>query len=200
MTVRGRVAEGRRGIASKVSKVSKGKAATVKDAVKAARSKPKVAAVASETLYVIRMRYHDDEGSTWFFYQDVDSDGLAQYPGEDPRGAKTYTLAEARQARRRLVAAGWASVVIVREDLKGGLVARPPAEILQPPQAAQETAGDDAIEVLERMTFNVGSAAKLLWARGKKSEKETLEDLRKAKWYLEREIARLTKGEKVQEI
>ena len=48
----------------------------------------------------------------------------------------------------------------------------------------------DAIEAWQ-LGFNTGNAVKYLARAGKKDPSKTLEDLRKAKWYVEREIARL---------
>ena len=40
--------------------------------------------------------------------------------------------------------------------------------------------------------FNVGNAVKYLWRAGLKGD--VLEDLKKARWYVEREISRVEKG------
>lgn len=48
----------------------------------------------------------------------------------------------------------------------------------------------DAIEAWE-LGFHLGNAVKYIARAGRKGDK--LEDLRKARWYLEREIARLSK-------
>lgn len=50
--------------------------------------------------------------------------------------------------------------------------------------------GIECIQVVEHMNFNLGNAVKYIWRAGEKGK--TLEDLQKAKWYLEREIQRLT--------
>jgi hypothetical protein len=51
----------------------------------------------------------------------------------------------------------------------------------------------ECIEVIEAAGwaegFNRGNAIKYIWRAGKKGDE--LEDLRKARWYLDREIARL---------
>lgn len=51
--------------------------------------------------------------------------------------------------------------------------------------------GVEAITITEHMGFNVGNAVKYLWRAGLKSPDE-IEDLRKARWYVDREIQRLT--------
>ena len=54
--------------------------------------------------------------------------------------------------------------------------------------------GVECIEVTEHMNFCVGNAIKELWRAGLKGEQ--VEDLRKARWYIDREIARLLSEEK----
>lgn len=48
--------------------------------------------------------------------------------------------------------------------------------------------GVECIDVVEHMSFNVGNAMKYLWRADFKDK--PIEDLRKAIWYIEREIAR----------
>lgn len=52
--------------------------------------------------------------------------------------------------------------------------------------------GIECIDVIETMPFNVGSAIKYLWRAGLKPGESTLDDMNKAKWYVDREIARLS--------
>jgi len=49
----------------------------------------------------------------------------------------------------------------------------------------------ECITVTEHMNFCLGNAMKYIWRAGEKGDK--IEDLRKAQWYLDREIARLEK-------
>jgi len=46
--------------------------------------------------------------------------------------------------------------------------------------------GVECITIIEHMPFNIGSAMKYLWREGLKAN--SIEDLRKAMWYIEREI------------
>jgi hypothetical protein len=51
--------------------------------------------------------------------------------------------------------------------------------------------GIECIQITEHMNFNLGNAIKYVWRAGLKGEH--LEDLKKAVWYINREIARLEK-------
>ncbi len=53
--------------------------------------------------------------------------------------------------------------------------------------------GVECITVVEHMSFNVGNAIKYLWRTDLKGD--ALEDLKKARWYVDREIARRTRVE-----
>lgn len=55
--------------------------------------------------------------------------------------------------------------------------------------------GVECIDVVEHMTFNLGNAVKYVWRAGLKS-KDILVDLRKAEWYIRREIGRIEKEKK----
>ena len=49
--------------------------------------------------------------------------------------------------------------------------------------------GVEAIDVIEHLSFNVGNAIKYLWRADHKGKQ--IEDLKKARWYVDREIQRL---------
>jgi hypothetical protein len=49
--------------------------------------------------------------------------------------------------------------------------------------------GIECVDVVEWMSFNLGNAVKYIWRSGEKGKQ--LEDLKKARWYLDREIQRL---------
>lgn len=49
--------------------------------------------------------------------------------------------------------------------------------------------GVECITIVEHFGFNVGNAIKYLWRAGLKGD--LVEDLKKARWYVDREIARL---------
>lgn len=48
----------------------------------------------------------------------------------------------------------------------------------------------ECVEITEWMSFNLGNATKYIWRCGKKGD--PIEDLQKAKWYIDREIKRLS--------
>lgn len=56
----------------------------------------------------------------------------------------------------------------------------------------QHPSGVECIDIVEHFNFNLGNAIKYIWRAGLKSE-NILEDLKKALWYLQREIERLEK-------
>lgn len=53
--------------------------------------------------------------------------------------------------------------------------------------------GAEVIDITENLNFNRGNAVKYLVRAGRKDPTKTLEDLNKARFYVEREIERLTK-------
>jgi len=63
-----------------------------------------------------------------------------------------------------------------------------------PPHYTSHPSGIECIQVTEHFNFCRGNALKYLWrAGGKGGALGELEDLQKARWYLDREIARLQK-------
>lgn len=54
----------------------------------------------------------------------------------------------------------------------------------------------EAIKVIEawRLGFCLGNAVKYIARAGRKGSEPPLDDLRKARWYLDRELARLERG------
>ena len=59
-----------------------------------------------------------------------------------------------------------------------------------PSHYTSHPSGIEAIQVTEHYNFCIGNAIKYLWRAGLKSH-DPIEDLQKAHWYIEREIARL---------
>ena len=66
-----------------------------------------------------------------------------------------------------------------------------PDPVNHPPHYSGNPDGVECIQVVRWMNFNLGNAVKYIWRAGKKDVKLTIQDLEKAKWYLEDEMARL---------
>jgi hypothetical protein len=71
-------------------------------------------------------------------------------------------------------------------------------QVNHPSHYNSNPSGVECITVVEHMTFNVGNAVKYLWRAGLKGNSDEqrakhLEDLKKAAWYVQREIEKLTK-------
>jgi len=60
-----------------------------------------------------------------------------------------------------------------------------------PPHYTAHPCGVECIVITEHMNFCLGNAVKYIWRAGLK--KDALEDLRKARWYVDREIERIEK-------
>lgn len=65
--------------------------------------------------------------------------------------------------------------------------------INHPAHYTSHPSGVECIDVTEHMTFNCGNATKYIWRAGLKDSSPKLEDLKKARWYVDREISRLEK-------
>jgi hypothetical protein len=62
-----------------------------------------------------------------------------------------------------------------------------------PKHYTSHPSGVDCIQITEHMSFNLGNALKYIWRCDLK--KEAIEDLRKARWYIDREIEKREKIE-----
>lgn len=62
-----------------------------------------------------------------------------------------------------------------------------------PSHYTSHPSGVECIQVTEHMNFNLGNAVKYIWRAGLKDSDKTLQDLNKARFYIDREIARLSK-------
>ena len=66
-----------------------------------------------------------------------------------------------------------------------------PEAVNHPSHYISHPSGVECIDIAEWMTFNLGNTLKYIWRAGCKDSASRIEDLRKASWYIEREIARL---------
>jgi hypothetical protein len=55
-----------------------------------------------------------------------------------------------------------------------------------PPHYTKHPSGVECIQITEHMNFCLGNAVKYIWRAGLKNN--AIEDLEKAKWYIEKEI------------
>jgi hypothetical protein len=62
-----------------------------------------------------------------------------------------------------------------------------------PPHYTTHPSGIECIQVTEHMNFCLGNAVKYLWRAGLKEGEDELKDLKKASWYINREIERRSK-------
>jgi hypothetical protein len=62
-----------------------------------------------------------------------------------------------------------------------------------PTHYTSHPSGVECIQITEHFNFCIGNAIKYLWRAGLKGE--AIEDLKKARWYVDRELARLGEGE-----
>jgi hypothetical protein len=65
-------------------------------------------------------------------------------------------------------------------------------DVNHPKHYTEHPSGVECITITEHMGFNLGNAIKYIWRADLKSD--TIEDLRKARWYIEREIYRRRNG------
>lgn len=66
----------------------------------------------------------------------------------------------------------------------------PNDNVNHPKHYTAHASGVECIQVTEHMNFNIGNAIKYLW---RSDHKGGIEDLKKAAWYVHREIQRLEK-------
>lgn len=87
----------------------------------------------------------------------------------------------------------WLDEAIASGDVVrgAGLLPIPPDLINHPPHYKAHPSGVECIQITEHMSFNLGNAVKYIWRADEKGD--ALEDLRKAAWYVNREIERRTK-------
>lgn len=60
-----------------------------------------------------------------------------------------------------------------------------------PPHYNSSPSEIECIQITRHMSFNLGNAIKYIWRAGEKDPKTKIQDLEKARWYLDDEIKRL---------
>jgi len=89
------------------------------------------------------------------------------------------------------------AILCLAEALVPAPVKIPPATpdpVDHPAHYTGHPSGVECIAIAEHLNFCRGNALKYLWRAGSKGDE--IEDLKKARWYLDREIARLEDGAK----
>lgn len=99
-----------------------------------------------------------------------------QYP---PHGYPTPPAANTQDTLRL------SSLDLVAPPIKS-VDATYPSPVEHPPHYTSHPSGVECIQITEHMNFNVGNAIKYLWRCDQKGKH--LEDLKKARWYIDREI------------
>lgn len=84
---------------------------------------------------------------------------------------------------------GKASVTLPSGEGRDGCPCRELDVVNHPAHYTAHPSGVECITVTEHFNFNVGNAIKYLWRSGLKGA--AIEDLKKARWYVDREIQRL---------
>ncbi|MFH1377341.1 MAG: DUF3310 domain-containing protein [Planctomycetota bacterium] len=74
-------------------------------------------------------------------------------------------------------------------------VAQPAIDPVERPSYYRWLAGIECIEVAEHFSLCLGAAIQYIWRAGRKGD--AIEDLKKARWYIDREIKRLTARENI---
>jgi hypothetical protein len=111
---------------------------------------------------------------------------------EDTRGLEDANTTIARIARGELdEAIEHVTKQLEREDAAREKLDDP----VNHPAHYNQYNGIEVIQLTEQMNFNRGNAVKYICRAGFKAPEKELEDLRKARWYLDREIDRVLKGQ-----
>ena len=71
-----------------------------------------------------------------------------------------------------------------------------PDPVNHPPHYTNHPSGVECIQVTEHMNFCRGNAVKYIWRAGDKGD--VIEDLKKAVWYINREIERIQNANRVE--
>lgn len=66
--------------------------------------------------------------------------------------------------------------------------------VSHPTHYTSHPSGVECITITEHMSFTLGNAIKYIWRAGLKDQDKSVEDLKKARFYLDREIALRKKG------
>lgn len=68
-------------------------------------------------------------------------------------------------------------------------------KVNHPKHYNEHPSGVECIDIVEHFSFNLGTAIKHIWRAGVKPGEDAVSDLKKAQWYVTREIERVTKAQ-----
>jgi len=77
-------------------------------------------------------------------------------------------------------------MILTKEDTRWDINGKKPMDVFNPNHYREHPSGIECIQVTEHMDFCLGNAIKYIWRAGLKDDR--VQDLKKAMWYLEREI------------
>ena len=78
-----------------------------------------------------------------------------------------------------------------QQNILRGLHEKGSDMVNHPKHYTSDPSGVECIDITRHRNFNIGNAIKYLWRAGLKDEKKTIEDLKKAIFYISDEINRL---------
>jgi len=81
----------------------------------------------------------------------------------------------------------------IEDEVKESIKDESMEKVNHPKHYNEHPAGIECIDVIEEFGFNLGSVVKYVWRAGLKPGENDLDDLRKAEWYIKREIQRREK-------
>jgi hypothetical protein len=73
-------------------------------------------------------------------------------------------------------------------------VAKANDPVNNPAHYTSDPSGVECIQITQHRNFTIGNAIKYLWRAGLKDGNSNVQDLKKAIWYIECEIKRVTNG------
>jgi uncharacterized protein DUF3310 len=112
--------------------------------------------------------------------------GLKKWDRKGGKGATDAMakLVEKANARSRLEGRDGAHVNGIGETI--------PDPVGRPAHYTAHPSGIECIQIAEHFNFNLGNAIKYIWRAALKGKRR--QDLEKARWYIDRELARLERG------
>lgn len=109
-----------------------------------------------------------------------------------PAARKRHAKKMRAIAKKRRIAAANGGVGKTSSPIIKMTYAKPKVKVANsvshPQHYTRHPSGVECITITEHMNFNIGNAVKYLWRADLKGE--VLEDLQKARWYLNREISK----------